>query len=246
MRRGKYPHIDVSEALELGEQATANDRRGMLRFNPGKLGKTFPDYNPYTISRCRDCDVAKGKSTLARNDVPDSELCAACRYVRQCGSLRAEIIKVGDGQIAISHLVNRDDGDFDRLMQVARHFATLGKNVTLTPKMTRPSRFEYDCVYGSLKGTKYYGKCPDLLIDGKWYEHEGFVSNNAKRAFSNMMNHGLKQAPNIIMDNPGLEIWYIKRSIRNRIRDGVSIKEVWLRENDGSLSMLYINDGEAT
>ena len=49
VRRGKYPNIDVAEALALGEEATADDKRGMLRFNPGKLGKTFPDYNPYTL-----------------------------------------------------------------------------------------------------------------------------------------------------------------------------------------------------
>ena len=82
VRRGKYPNIDVAEALALGEEATADDKRGMLRFNPGKLGKTFPDYNPYTISRCRDCDVAKGKASLAKGDVPESDLCAACSIVR--------------------------------------------------------------------------------------------------------------------------------------------------------------------
>ena len=84
VRRGKYPNIDVAEALALGEEATADDKRGMLRFNPGKLGKTFPDYNPYAISRCRDCNVAKGKASLAKGDVPESDLCAACRGIRGC------------------------------------------------------------------------------------------------------------------------------------------------------------------
>ncbi|RAZ93568.1 hypothetical protein DK853_39605, partial [Klebsiella oxytoca] len=79
-------------------------------------------------------------------------------------------------------------------MQVAKHFAADGAEVVLTPKMTRPAKFDYDCIYGALRGTPYYGKCPDLRIDGKWYEHEGFVSDNPKRAFSNMVNHGMKQA----------------------------------------------------
>ena len=84
-------------------------------------------------------------------------------------------------------------------LSVARHFAADGARVVLTPKMTRPARFEYDCVYGSLRGTRYDGKCPDLKIDDYWYEHEGFVTDNPKRAFSNMVNHGLKQSDRIII-----------------------------------------------
>ena len=41
----------------------------------------MPDYNPYTIRRCHDCDVAKGNIKLARS-VPENELCAACKLVR--------------------------------------------------------------------------------------------------------------------------------------------------------------------
>lgn len=60
--------------------------------------------------------------------------------------------------------------------------------------------FEYKEIYSTLAGTKYEGKCPDLNVDGEWYEHEGFVSQNPKRAFRNMLNDGLtktgKQAYN--------------------------------------------------
>jgi SPP1 gp7 family putative phage head morphogenesis protein len=239
VRRGKYPNIDVAEALALGEEATADDKRGMLRFNPGKLGKTFPDYNPYTISRCRDCDVAKGKSTFAKGEVPESEQCAACQYILSCERLRSEVIKVGDGEIKISNLVNREDGDFSRLMQVARHFATSGSTVILTPKMTRPARYEYDCIYGSLRGTKYYGKCPDLSVDGKWYEHEGFVSKNPKNAFRNMMNDGLVQSSRLVIDKPDLTEPFMLRGIIGRVARGEDIIEVWLRDSDGSMKLLY-------
>jgi len=239
VRRGKYPNIDVAEALALGEEATADDKRGMLRFNPGKLGKTFPDYNPYTISRCRDCDVAKGKSTFDKGEVPESEQCAACQYILSCERLRSEVIKVGDGEIKISNLVNREDGDFSRLMQVARHFATSGSTVILTPKMTRPARYEYDCIYGSLRGTKYYGKCPDLSVDGKWYEHEGFVSKNPKNAFRNMMNDGLVQSSRLVIDKPDLTEPFMLRGIIGRVARGEDIIEVWLRDSDGSMKLLY-------
>lgn len=82
VRKSKYPTTDPEEARARGEEALQKDTRGIFRFNSGKQGKTFPDYNPYTISRCRDCDIAQGKVNLAY--IPDNELCAACSIVRQC------------------------------------------------------------------------------------------------------------------------------------------------------------------
>ena len=70
--------------MSLGEEATGRDTRGIFRFNPGKEQKTVPDYNPYTISRCRDCDIAKGKLNLAKPFIPDNELCAACEILQKC------------------------------------------------------------------------------------------------------------------------------------------------------------------
>lgn len=80
VRRSKYTATDHEEALRLGQQATAKDTRGIFRFNSGKERKTFPDYNPYTIQRCRDCDIAKGKMKLAQP--VDNEVCEACHCVR--------------------------------------------------------------------------------------------------------------------------------------------------------------------
>ncbi len=238
VRKSKYPASDPAEAMRLGDQALQRDSKGIFRFNPGIERKTVPDYNPYTIRRCRDCDIAKGKGLLARISPPDTQLCAACRLIRECEQLRGEIIPQGKGSIEVSHLVNRNDSDFSKLMQVAEHFANDGAEVILTPKMTRPSRFEYDCVYGSLKDTPYYGKCPDLCIDGCWYEHEGFITTNPKRAFSNMMGHGLIQSDRIIIDKPDLTDAYMKRVIHQRIKDGQVISEIWLKEGD-SLRLLY-------
>ena len=82
VRKTKYPETPREEAYRRGAEALANDTRGIFRFNPGKQGKAMPDYNPYSIRRCNDCDLAKGKATLAF--VPENELCAACRLVRQC------------------------------------------------------------------------------------------------------------------------------------------------------------------
>lgn len=78
VRKSKYPATPHDEAMRLGEKAL--DKKGFFRFNPGQQRKTFPDYNPYTIRRCNDCDVAKGKANLVF--VPENELCAACKMVR--------------------------------------------------------------------------------------------------------------------------------------------------------------------
>lgn len=82
VRKSKYPATPHDEAMALGEEALQRDSKGIFHFNAGKEQKTVPDYNPYTIRKCRDCDVAKGKLKLAF--VPDNELCAACKLLHRC------------------------------------------------------------------------------------------------------------------------------------------------------------------
>ena len=88
VRKSKYPTTDHDEAMALGELATGKDTKGIFRFNSGKEQKTFPDYNPYTIRRCKDCDIAQGKLKLAF--IPDNELCAACKILHKCVGDRAK------------------------------------------------------------------------------------------------------------------------------------------------------------
>lgn len=83
VRKSKYSATPHDEAMALGEEALQRDTKGIFHFNPGKENKTIPDYNPYTIRRCRDCDIAKGKIKLAKF-IPENELCAACKYLRTC------------------------------------------------------------------------------------------------------------------------------------------------------------------
>lgn len=82
VRKSKYPATPHDEAMALGEKALQRDTKGIFHFNPGKEDKTVPDYNPYTIRRCRDCDIAKGKLKLAF--APDNEVCAACKLLHKC------------------------------------------------------------------------------------------------------------------------------------------------------------------
>lgn len=78
--KSRYPVTPHEEAMILGEEATGKDTKGIFHFNAGLEQKAVPDYNPYTIRRCNDCDLAKGKTNLVF--IPDNELCAACRIVR--------------------------------------------------------------------------------------------------------------------------------------------------------------------
>lgn len=87
VRRGKYEETPHNEAMSRGEEAFANNEKlNMFRFNSGIQGKAMPDYNPYTIKRCNDCDVAKGKLKLGF--VPDYQLCQGCVMIRKCSEDR--------------------------------------------------------------------------------------------------------------------------------------------------------------
>ena len=239
VRKEKYEETNHDEAMTRGEKATGKDTKGIFHFNPGIEKKTVPDYNPYTIRRCRDCDVAKGNgsdspSTLSRPFVPENELCAACRMIRSGLAKVGETRNEGNGTVTIHTLINRNDSDFNKLNEIATFFAReQGAEVILTPKMSRPPKFKYECVYASLVGTKYEGKCPDLCINGVWYEHEGFVSDKPKRAFSNMLNHGLRQSSRIIIDRPNLTDAYMKRNINQRVKEGQIIDEIWINDDSG-------------
>ncbi|MBR1463463.1 MAG: minor capsid protein [Prevotella sp.] len=82
VRRGKYEVTPHDEAMTRGEIALQRDTRGIFRFNSGIQQKTVPDYNPYTISQCRSCDIAKGNIKLAF--IPSNQLCQGCQLIRQC------------------------------------------------------------------------------------------------------------------------------------------------------------------
>lgn len=77
--RSRYPVTPQQEATRLAEEAMKDDKKGMFRFNSGKQRKSVPDYNPYTIKRCNDCDIAKGKANLTL--ALGSDICEACRLL---------------------------------------------------------------------------------------------------------------------------------------------------------------------
>ena len=99
VRKSKYPVTPHDEAMTRGAEATEKDTKGIFQFNPGIQQKTFPDYNPYTIKRCRDCDIAKATvpdgspSGSKLVFIPENELCAACKLIRECYSVSGKQVK---------------------------------------------------------------------------------------------------------------------------------------------------------
>lgn len=91
VRKSKYPATPHDEAMSLGEDALGDDKKGIFRFNSGQQQKTMPDYNPYTIRRCNDCDVAKGKATLAKP--LNCDLCHSCKRIHELWEEKIRLLK---------------------------------------------------------------------------------------------------------------------------------------------------------
>ena len=139
--KDKYPTTDRMDALRRGEEALANDTKGMFRFNSGKQGKTFPDYNPYTISKCNTCSR---KLNLVKG-IPDSDVCEACQkcrgmaadagrhsysleerisiYARPLEDQFVEAYKEGKAEVRRHLIKSTASEDYDRVRDVAKAFA---------------------------------------------------------------------------------------------------------------------------
>ena len=174
VRKSKYPATPHDEAIALGELATQKDPKGIFRFNPGKEKKTFPDYNPYTIRRCRDCDIAKGKLKLARF-VPENEVCDACKFIRalledNIGASRRIVrykeeewertyISPNDNglvatqweRIAESEASNSERQKFVKEMRMCKVLADNGHDVEYLQGVNRPAGQTYDIRMDGIK-----------------------------------------------------------------------------------------------
>lgn len=173
VRKSKYPVTPHDEAMALGEEATGKDTKGIFRFNAGLEQKSVPDYNPYTIRRCRDCDIAKGKLKLAF--IPDNELCAACRLIRaqkheNIGAAK-RILKYDERTWERTYISPKDIGlvatqleriaeataskaernKFDKEMRMCKVLADNGHDVEYLQGVNRPTGQTYDILFDSIK-----------------------------------------------------------------------------------------------
>ena len=150
------------------------------------------------------------------------------------------------GKVLVPKNINKKASDYKSLINIANLFAKDGKVVRLTPTVHFKS-IEYEEIYGSLIGTVYERKCPDLQIDGLLYEFENYTPPFRKKKISHMISQGTKQAPRIIINNTkGASDRFIRDNIYKRIKDktfNMEIEEVWLYEK-GELRLFYKNGGE--
>ena len=141
----------------------------------------------------------------------------------------------GGGRIFLMKGVDKTKPDYNSILTVATLFAREGHEVKILTSCHYKSS-EYNIVFGNLFGTKYERKCPDLLIDGKFYEYEGFEKPWNRRKIKNMLAHGLLQANRIIIDNTkGAADRIIRKAIMARLRIGTNIDEVWLYEKGNTV-----------
>jgi len=128
--------------------------------------------------------------------------------------------------------------DYRHLLSISRFFAQKGNCVKITTDIHFKDE-KYREVFGTLIGTKYERKCPDLIINGKFYEYESYKPPFSKLKIKSMLKHGIIQSNNLILDNnKGVSDRYIIKLIHQRIELGQDINEVWLYEK-GEIRMLY-------
>lgn len=208
VRKSKYPATPHDEAMALGEEALQRDTKGIFHFNPGKEQKTVPDYNPYTIRRCKDCDLAKGKMDLAKVFIPDFQLCRGCEIIRRCYQEREQANKdnlkkytveekhsiysmpVKEQFVATeyknvtSHILKDVKAmDYERICKAAALYGKIGENVRIMPEIHK-SETEVRNRLG-LQGNSN----PDLRVGEKWIDVKSPFSprnftSNANDAFN--------------------------------------------------------------
>ena len=215
---------DGEAAMKAGKKATTQinkngtNKLAIFRFNAGKKGKAFPPKHPY--HKVAGAVQAKGAiQQLKFKQVKKYE---------------------GGGSIDIHEAVDRKSSDYTRVYDTAKFFAKeRNSKVEIMPILHHNSE-PYKIVYANLIGTKYERKCPDLRIDGKFYEHEGFDTVETKKRLKNMLNRGVKQSDKIIIDDPGVTESYLKRNIVTRVKNQQNITEVWVKSGQ-KLRLVYKN-----
>jgi hypothetical protein len=155
------------------------------------------------------------------------------------------------GKIEVYAQVDQTTDEFQKIYACCDYFAKQGAKTLITPHFSYTvGNPEYEIIYASLRGSKFWGRCPDFLINGTWYEHEGYkvkkdLTVPKKRAdtFSEMITRGVRQADRIIVEDCGVGRRWAKKTIYNRVRyEKQTIKEVYIRTAEG-LELLYKASG---
>lgn len=217
------PH---DEAMQRGSQALAKDKKGMFNFNPGKQQKLFPDYNPYTISKCRGCTKANLK--LFAGD-PSNPLCSqVCPSIRgnekvsaktkqtidkaleELHDLRGKeyrsklkeitelkIFKQYENEKGIFYTGGIKSEDFDNQLNAAKKAVSLGYTAYILPNP---------------KGTR----SGDFILERKnYYAAYDLKTISGKNSVGNRLAESVGQARNVLLN---MNTSYNPRSMANEIK----------------------------
>ena len=131
--------------------------------------------------------------------------------------------------------------DYDDILAVADCLAESGHEVKILHAVHYRDPV-YRKVFGELIGTRYYRKCPDLLVDGEFVEYESYTSNQPKNALRNMLHNGLTQSDSVIIRQSNLTDGYMLRAIQGYLQNGFSISKIQLF-NGQYIRTLYKTEG---
>jgi hypothetical protein len=131
--------------------------------------------------------------------------------------------------------------DYNDILAIANCLADRGHEVKVLHAVHYRDPL-YRAVFGELIGTRYYRKCPDLLVDGVFVEYESFKSDQPKNAFRNMLHNGLAQSDNIIIRQCNLTDRYMYQQIRGQSQKGYSVSNVWIFDGK-EVRLLYNTEG---
>ena len=206
VRKAKYPVTPHDEAMKRGEEALQNDTKGIFHFNPGIQQKTMPDYNPYTIRRCNDCDIAKGKIKLARY-VPENELCAACRLIRSCWARTEENApetfsecETANGKLRVSSKHGKNEKK---------------ENVRVGRYLAEKHGYEIDLIANLQNETSADSFNKTLGIEQEYKVN----TTPTKNSIDTLIRKGAKQANDVVLFvDSGISLDELSSALHNRVR----------------------------
>nr|WP_297652150.1 hypothetical protein [uncultured Prevotella sp.] len=207
VRKQKYPATDHAEAMSRGEEALSGDKLGMFRFNPGKQAKAMPDYNPYTIKRCNDCDVAKGGGVKLVSHVPDNEVCSACLIVRKMNAPYS-VVETSNGKVRVHSKHGKTEKAEN--VRIASYLAEKhGYEIDLLPQEQRHQDAD---TYNKTLGCKQEYKVNSTPTRG---------------SIDSLIRKAKKQADNIVLSiESDISLETLKEAIMDRVRRSENIQSL--------------------
>ena len=148
------------------------------------------------------------------------------------------------GSVYVMSGLDKNKPDYEDLLSIACILAENGKTVHILSPLHYKDPTDNN-VYGSLIGTEYYRKCPDLLIDGEFCEYESYERPFEMERIERMVARGSKQSSQIVIDvrdsSATKKVVYdrIKRLIAQKTFKGI-LSKVWIY-NGSTVEIVYKN-----